>query len=258
VANYWSADVLYHNLGNGAFEEWTPGGVDVRDNGRSRPLAWGDYDGDGDPDLFVGRDTPNCDLLFRNNGDSTFTDVTGTTTFYARTRRTITAAWFDYDLDGLLDVYVGHNENLVCNTGQQFTANSLYRNKGGGVFEDVISATGGDGRNTYALVPVDFDNDGDIDLFLGSDGATGGGGAGCSGTDVLHKNNGDGTFTDITTSAGVGGGENGDDVNTYGGSSADINGDGNMARRSSAEHLIATKALRCTATAWMLIVVAKF
>ncbi|MCY4648535.1 MAG: CRTAC1 family protein [Gammaproteobacteria bacterium] len=190
---------LYRNDG-GSFADVAPGlGVDLV--GTSRQPSWVDYDGDGDLDLFVAlRDQPN--RMFRNDGapgDSapvaggapawTFTDVTAESGL-GDPRRTVGVAWFDYDRDGDLDVHVSN---------QNGDEDAFYRNEGDGTFVDVAPALGMNhpGRGTeygsVAAAVTDYDNDGDLDLFVAT-----------YGPDILWSNNGDGTFTDVTDPATLG------------------------------------------------------
>ncbi len=128
----------------------------VADPGNGRGAAWGDYDGDGDPDLFlVNYEEPN--VLLRNDGNGVFSDVTiaplneggpGTG-----------CAWADYDNDGDLDLY-------VVNYG---TANRLYRNGGAGGFADVTTSPLDDPSQGMGVNWVDYDNDGKVDLYLVND-----------------------------------------------------------------------------------------
>ncbi len=198
---------LYRNDA-GHFVDVAPGlGVDLL--GTSRQPAWVDYDGDGDLDLFVAlRDQPN--RMFRNDGapgqhraprdgasDSaagdapawTFTDVTSESGL-GDPRRTVGVAWFDYDRDGDLDVHVSN---------QNGDEDAFYRNEGDGRFVDIAPALGmnhpgrGAEYGSVAAAVTDFDNDGDLDLFVAT-----------YGPDILWSNNGDGTFTDVTDPATLG------------------------------------------------------
>ena len=96
--------------------------------------SWGDYDNDGFPDLVF---TFNDKLLiYRNNNANSFTNVTTELGFSEVTECGYTGAtWFDYDNDGLLDLY-------LCDWGQCYQGNTLYRNVGGTAFEDVTESTG--------------------------------------------------------------------------------------------------------------------
>ncbi len=173
-------DRLYHNEGDGAFAE-VGEKLGVADEGRGRWVCWGDYDMDGDPDLYVVRDG-QTNLLYRNDG-TRFVVVSSATegVSWGRGRW---AGWGDYDSDGDPDLYVVNARN----------ANRLYRNLGDGTFEDVSAASGTDdrGRGTAAAW-CDFDLDGDPDLYVVNDGSP----------NVLYRNHGDGAFLNGTSGMGV-------------------------------------------------------
>ena len=203
VANYNENNFLYHNNGNGSFTKITTGAI-VNDGGNSTGCAWGDYDNDGFVDLFVcNRNQPN--FLYHNNGNGTFTKIT-TGAIVTNNSNSGGCAWCDYDNDGYLDLY-------VANAGP--AADFLYHNNGNGTFtqitndpvvNDILHSSGGSWG--------DYNNDGYMDLFV-SGGVIG------SGVDRLFRNNGNGTFTKITS----------DPIVTYnhwaGGSSwGDFNNDG--------------------------------
>ena len=159
----------------------------VGDTGDSRAGVWGDYDDDGDIDLYLVA-TGSANKLYRNNGDDTFTDVTASPLNNADAGKG--AAWADYDMDGDLDLYVGNN-------GQ---TNLLYRNDGGGTFVDATTGAGvGGSGSLFTGSPTwgDYDGDGDLDIFVRTSSA--------GGTNFLYKNVGDGTFTDDAATAGISG-----------------------------------------------------
>jgi enediyne biosynthesis protein E4 len=123
-------------------------------------------------------------------------------------------ALFDYDGDGLVDIYFLNGAPLPGTELDYVPRNRLYRNEGNWTFTDVTEAAGvGDPGYGLGVVVGDYDNDGDLDLYLNN-----------FGPNVLYRNNGDGTFTDVTDSAGVG---NGDMVGA-GASFLDIDGDGDL------------------------------
>ena len=177
---------LFRNRRNGTFEDATKRAGMMQNNNRySFAAAWGDYDSDGHPDIYVANDFGRKNL-YHNNGDGTFTDVaarTGVEDLGAG----MSAAWGDYDNDGKLDLYVGnmwssaglrltHNRQFrqVAPSGEvrasfqrQAQGNSLYRNRGDGTFtEDTGKAGVAMGRFAWSSDFLDFDNDGNLDLFI--------------------------------------------------------------------------------------------
>jgi hypothetical protein len=191
---------MYHNNGNGTFTE-VGAGTGTSDAGDGTGVAWGDYDSDGDLDLFVANHlTPN--RLYRNNGNSTFTDVSvaaGTD----HTGPSHGVAWGDYDNDGDLDLY-------LANLG---TPNRLYRNNGNGTFAEVGAASGtADSGMSRGAAWGDFDDDGYLDLYVTNDGVS-----------RLYKNNGNGTFTEVAGAYGTAGAGT-----AVGVAWADYDGDGDL------------------------------
>ncbi len=145
------------------------------DNGSGFGVAWGDYDGDGDQDLYVTNDGPN--LLLRNDGgNSNFTDVTASP--LDDSGNAGAAVWGDYDNDGDLDIYLVN----------YLTANKLFRNDGG-VFADVTSGPLGDTGAGQSAAWADYDQDGDLDLYLVNYGTP----------NKLFRNDGPEMFVDATT-----------------------------------------------------------
>ncbi len=158
--------------------EWADASAAPHSNegGGSGGIAWGDYDGDGDQDIYVSSYW-NPNKLYRNDGFGNFADVTASPLDDA-SGNTV-SAWGDYDNDGDLDLYLG------CDG----YANKLLRNDGTGGFTDVTSGPLGDIQGASSLAWVDYDNDGNVDLYIGN----------YDSGNVLLKNNGDGTFSDATT-----------------------------------------------------------
>jgi tetratricopeptide (TPR) repeat protein len=153
------------------------------------PCAWADFDRDGDYDLYSGG-METFGTLFRNDG-SRFSDATRAAgLFHAQSGFSSTFA--DYDTDGWRDLYIGRD-------GWNGPApNSLYRNNGNGTFTDVTHKAGvGHPGATFLHCWLDYDRDGRLDLYL-CNGITGSGD-----TNTLYRNNGDGTFTDVTARAGL-------------------------------------------------------
>ncbi len=124
----------------------------TRDGG----VAWGDYDGDGDLDLYVS-DTESASSLYRNDG-GVFVDAT--TLPLGDAGYNTGVAWADYDNDGDLDLYVGTS----------YGANKLFRNEGGGAFVDASIGALADAGNCWTVAWADYDLDGCVDIFLANDG----------------------------------------------------------------------------------------
>lgn len=157
---------------------------------RARGSAWGDYDGDGDADLFaVSILEPHH--LYRNDGDGTFTEVTEEAGL-VDPRGGWASMFLDYDRDGDLDIFVTRDGWL----GEG--ANSLYRNNGDGTFTDVAEAAGVSNGGIFLATLGDVDNDGWVDIYV-TNGAPTAEGA----PNVLYRNRGDGSFVDIASQAGV-------------------------------------------------------
>lgn len=227
---------LYRNNGDGTFTDVTEK-AGLQGIGYSMGVATGDYDNDGFVDIYVAG--VNRNQLFHNNGDGTFTDVTqkaGVTGMVANHGKAwaVTAGWFDYNNDGLLDLFVVNylDYNIVTAPQCRFEAipiycspndfhgmpNILYRNNGDGTFTDVsdsshISRYAGKGMG---VAFADYDNDGFTDIFVSND----------TFPNYLLHNNGDGTFTDVAMVAGVAFTESGKVVAGMGADFRDLNNDG--------------------------------
>lgn len=172
ISQYDEADLttwnrLYSNNGDGTFSDVTlEAGVLSTLNGHPWSAmgnkfgaAWGDFNNDGYPDLFLTNVGP--DELYRNNGDGTFTDVTVAAGVAGDdTSHNSSALWWDYDLDGDLDLYVS----------AWIGPNRMFENRGDETFIDVTaaSALGDDGR-TWTSLPIDANNDGLLDLYVVND-----------------------------------------------------------------------------------------
>ena len=204
---------LYRNRGDGTFVEITRE-AGVGDAGWGGGVAVGDIDNDGHPDLYATNYGAN--VLYRNRDGDRFADATRAAGVGGN-QYSAGAAFFDYDRDGDLDLYVANYvvfdaENLpakpkLCTffsglrvycgpKGLVGAPDVLYRNEGDGAFTDVTQASGVAAANRYyglGVVPVDYDSDGDSDLFVANDETP----------NVLFQNQGDGTFQDIALIAGV-------------------------------------------------------
>jgi hypothetical protein len=179
VTTYNFGSFLYRNDGGGVFTSPFGSTTPPNDNFDGTGIAWGDYDNDGDLDLYLAQGNGQANRLFQNNGDGTFSDVTSGPLGDAGT--TYGIAWGDYDKDGDIDLY-------IANFG---TANKLFRNDGGGFFVDANGGTPlGDAGDGCGVAWGDYDNDGDLDLYLVN---------GSFQPNKLFRNDGGGTFTDVTS-----------------------------------------------------------
>jgi len=175
---------LYHNNRDGTFTRVLTGIVatDLWSQGAAC-AAWGDYDNDGFPDLFVTDAGGGRNQLYHNNGGGTFTRVTSGPELAPSAAGTFNGcAWGDYDNDGYLDLVVsGVNEK-----------NALFHNNGDGTFTQILSGPpvqgGGPGIVCGAVSWVDYDNDGFLDLFVGM--FANNNSAHSQGTNLLYHNNG--------------------------------------------------------------------
>jgi hypothetical protein len=205
--NQLGKNALYRNKGDGTFEGVTDkAGVGLGDR-ICVAAAWGDTRNTGKPDLFV-TSTRGGNVFFRNNGDGTFTDATEKAGLAQKpTTHSQTAVFFDYDGDGLLDLFVTNTAQWTLHdydrrahyfpgptdfwemAGSPKEHNVLYRNNGDGTFTDVTAKAGLAGHGWGGDVAVfDYDNDGHIDILVTS----------MFGASQLYHNNGDGTFSDVT------------------------------------------------------------
>ena len=203
------SDFLYHNRGNGTFEEVSKkAGVSDPNGYYGLGVVWGDYDNDGWPDLFVANDsTPK--YLYHNNHDGTFTDqamLTGAAlSADGQAVGSMGVDFGDFDHSGRLSMF-------VTNFADQ--ANNLYRNLGVQGFEDV-SASAHLAQNSYSLVGwgtsfFDMDNDGWLDLFVANGHVypqmeSVPGSAPYRQPMLLYRNNRNGTFEEVSVTAGLGG-----------------------------------------------------
>ncbi len=156
------------------FSDSTSGSLGDAGNGQG--VAWGDYDNDGDLDLYLSN-FGQANKLFRNDGGGTFVDATSSPLDNAGDGQGV--AWGDYDNDGDLDLY-------LANFGQ---SNMLFRNEGGDTFVDASSLPVGDPGNSTGVTWGDYDNDGDIDLYVAHYGQA----------NKLFRNDGGDTFVDATS-----------------------------------------------------------
>jgi len=188
-------DILYHNNGDGTFTDVTEkAGIVAEVDGKAMGASCGDYNNDGYPDIFIANDAME-NFLYRNNGDGTFTNVAlSAWVAYGdggESTASMHGCFSDFNNDGYLDIFV-----------PDMTFNALFCNKGDGTFQDVIVMTGipsvaGQFVGWGGFI-FDYDNDGKRDIFV----ANGGAHHLYGHQDLLFRNNGDGTFTDVSLESG--------------------------------------------------------
>jgi hypothetical protein len=153
--------------------------IELPNSGNAKGVNWIDINNDGYLDLFIVQGYFYPNLIYLNNQNETFTAITNSN-LTVDMGETVAAAWADYDKDGLVDVF-------ICNVD---SSNSLYRNKGDYQFELIdFGVNDPSGKNTCGCNWVDYDNDGDLDLFV----------VNYYFENFLYSNNGDGTFKKITS-----------------------------------------------------------
>ena len=204
---YWNR--LYRQNRDGSFADVTEqaGLTNAGDGNYGMGVAVGDYDNDGYPDLYVTSYGKN--ILYHNNGDGTFTDVTAKAGVAAG-GWSVSAGFVDYDNDGKLDLFVtrymdwdttrskdcGGNYHTYCPPGEfPRTTNILYHNRGDGTFEDVSERSGIAAKKGHGLgvAFADYDGDGFTDIYVANDGMQ----------QYLFHNNGNGTFKEVALEAGA-------------------------------------------------------
>jgi hypothetical protein len=229
------ANALLRNRGDGMFEDRAAAaGLAGGDNGYHIGAAAGDYDNDGDTDLFLANASPNT--LMRNNGDGSFTDATsGSGISKPANTLSVGAAWFDYDNDGLLDLVVSdytiwtpgtdfqcvdaRKRAIYCSPTRYISVpNRLYRNLGNGRFEDVTEQSGlADAHGKGMGVSIaDVNNDDLSDIFIVND----------TERNFLFINQGGGKFREQGAIYGVSFNDDGVAVNGMGSDAKDFNNDG--------------------------------
>jgi hypothetical protein len=225
---------LYHNNGDGTFTDVTEKAGVGSEGHYGQGVAVGDFDNDGYPDLYVtgyGRA-----ILYHNNGNGTFTDVTAKAGVADEGGWSTSAGWFDYDKDGWLDLVVTNyiewtpKNNIWCGEhrpgyrsychpgnykGQRI---KLYHNNHDGTFTDVSDASGVGKPEAKGMgvVLADFNNDGWPDIAIAND----------TWPNFLFINKHDGTFEDVSLVSGMAASEDGRYEAGMGIDAADVDGDG--------------------------------
>jgi hypothetical protein len=200
---------LYHNNGNGTFTDVTSrAGLDTELYGMG--VAVGDYNNDGFPDILVTCVGQNH--LFRNTGKGTFIDVTNASGLGKREGFSTSALWFDYDRDGLLDLFVCNyvkwspEHDVFCSldgkhksycTPEAYRGETcwLFHNRGDGTFEDVTAASGifDSSSKSLGVALIDDTHDGWPDLLVAND----------TQPNKLYRNQHNGTFKDVAVEVGL-------------------------------------------------------
>jgi len=200
---------LYHNNHNGTFTDVTRrAGLDLEMYGMG--VAVGDYDNDGFPDILVTCVGQN--RLFRNTGRGTFIDATRASGLAGHQAFSTSAIWFDFDRDGLLDLFVCNyvkwspEHDVFCSldakhksycTPEAYRGETcwLFHNRGNGTFEDVTATAGifDNSSKSLGVAMLDMDHDGWPDLFIAND----------TQPNKLYRNQRNGTFKDSAVEAGV-------------------------------------------------------
>ncbi len=200
---------LYRNNRNGTFSDVTrSAGLDVEMYGMG--VAVGDYDNDGYPDILVTCVGQN--VLFKNTGKGTFRDVTKASGLGGRQAFSTSALWFDFDRDGLLDLFVcnyvkwspehdvfcsldGKNKSYCTPEAYRGETCWLFHNRGNGRFEDVTPTSGifDSSSKSLGVALLDYDQDGWLDLLVAND----------TQPNKLYRNQRNGTFKDVAVEAGI-------------------------------------------------------
>jgi enediyne biosynthesis protein E4 len=227
---------LYRNNGDGTFSDVTAKAGVGAEGLFGMGVAVGDYDNDGFPDLYFlgyGR----C-ILYHNNGDGTFTDVTARAGVENPGRWASSAAWFDYDHDGRLDIVIANyvawspDRNFWCGEhgpglrsycdpdNYDSVPPTLYHNNGDGTFTDVSKLSGVALKpgNGLGVVTFDYDNDGWQDIFISNDHMP----------NSLFHNDHNGSFSEVGYLSGVAVGADGQSEAGMGVDAADTTGSGRL------------------------------
>lgn len=181
---------LYENTGNLNFVNITEEAGLSKEGHKSFGSSWGDYNKDGFLDVFiVSRFFDSSDMfnvLYKNNGDGTFTDVSIEANLIQENSLSFCSSWVDYDKDGWQDIYISNDK--IQNK------NILYHNNQDGTFTNVAEAAGADvAIDAMSTTIGDYNNDGWLDIYV----------ANTQEGNAFLQNNGDGTFTDIAATNGT-------------------------------------------------------
>jgi VCBS repeat protein/ASPIC/UnbV protein/type IX secretion system substrate protein len=189
VTSHWDHNQLYENDGGMQFTDITAAAGLFIEGHLSYGSSWGDYNNDGLLDIFLSSHREISagfhNMLYKNNGDGTFTDVSEEAGILLDTFTSFCAAFLDYDKDGWQDIYVANDRDPL---------NHMYHNNGDGTFTEVGIATGtGISIDAMSTTIDDANNDGWLDIYVTNTGEG----------NVFFQNNGDGTFTDLASTNGT-------------------------------------------------------
>ena len=207
-------NILFHNNQDGTFTIATPAELELTDHIDAAP-AFGDIDGDGFLDLFVGAADGDTPKVFRSLGDGNFEDITAITGI-SSTRNTFSTTFGDYNGDGLIDIVSAHWDVGGTPCPAPACTGHLWKSNGDLTFTDDDVAAGITGYEsddrTFAPNLTDINGDGALDLLMVGD----------FGTSMVFLNDGDGTFTNTTDGAVI------TDMNGMGTAVADYDNDGDF------------------------------
>ena len=226
-------NALYRNDGNWRFTDVTKQ-AKIGGRGYSLGVAIGDYDNDGNPDVYVNNFGEN--VLYRNRGDGTFEDVTKSAGVANGNRVGAGVSFLDIDADGDLDLYAANYIEFSRNKhvprtqrgvpiygspiDYTFDADTLFRNNGDGTFTDISEQSGISVKASpsMGMVCADYDSDGDTDIFIANDGQA----------NFLFQNNGAGKFREVGLIGGFAYDMNGKVHASMGVDCADFDNDGHL------------------------------
>jgi hypothetical protein len=183
VTAHLDHNILYENNGQMQFTDITVASGLFIENHLTYGSSWGDYNNDGWLDVFIASHREISagyhNMLYKNNGNGTFTDVSADAGILLDTYTSFCSSFFDYDKDGWQDIYVANDRSPV---------NHMYHNNGDGTFTEVGASTGTNfSIDAMSTTIDDPNNDGWLDIYVTNTGAG----------NLFLENNGDGTFTDL-------------------------------------------------------------